>query len=148
MTDRFKGYHSLLNMLLSGLVDSIGLYVQPSEVQLRIAGEWLQLIGMYDRMETSFHDLSMGNQRLLMCARAMIKHPLLLILDEPTAGLDDNNAALFVSLVNKMAAESNSAILFVSHREEPGLKPEFEFHLEPSGQGSAGKVIRRRRAKF
>lgn len=143
MTDRFTGYHSLQNMLLSGLVDSIGLYVQPSEIQLRTTGEWLHLIGMYDNRGSSFHNLSMGNQRLLMCARAMIKHPLLLILDEPTAGLDVNSAALLVTLVNKMAAESNSAILFVSHREEQGLNPQFEFRLEPSGGGSTGKVIQR-----
>lgn len=144
MTDRFSGYHSLQNMLLSGLVDSVGLYVQPSEIQIRVAGEWLRLIGIYEKRECNFHDLSMGNQRLIMCARAMIKHPPLLILDEPTAGLDDESAALFVSLVNKMAAESRSAILFVSHREEPGLNPQFEFRLEMSDQGSTGRVIRQR----
>ncbi len=144
MTDRFSGYHSLQNMLLSGLVDSVGLYVQPSEIQLRVAREWLRLIGIYEKRDCNFHDLSMGNQRLIMCARAMIKHPPLLILDEPTAGLDDESAALFVSLVNKMAAESRSAILFVSHREEPGLKPQLEFRLEMSDQGSTGRVIRQR----
>ncbi len=141
MTDRFSGYHSLQNMLLSGLLDSVGLYVQPSEVQLRVAAEWLRLIGLYDQRDHNFHELSRGNQRLVMCARAMIKHPPLLILDEPTAGLDDASASLFVSLVNKIAAESRSAIIFVSHRKEPGLTPQYEFRLEMSGEGSTGKVI-------
>ncbi|MCW5518028.1 ATP-binding cassette domain-containing protein [Muriicola sp. Z0-33] len=139
MIDRFKGYHSLENMLISGLTDSIGLYVQPSEIQIRIAKQWLQLIGMEKLRHTYFHDLSMGQQRLIMCIRAMIKHPLLLILDEPTAGLDDKSAALFVALVNKIASESDTSIIFVSHREEAGLNANLVYELLPGKRGSTGK---------
>lgn len=139
MIDRFNGYHSLENMLISGLTDSIGLYVQPSEIQIRIAKQWLQLIGMEKLRLTYFHDLSMGQQRLIMCIRAMIKHPLLLILDEPTAGLDDKSAALFVALVNKIASESDTSIIFVSHREEAGLNTNLAYELLPGKRGSTGK---------
>ena len=75
-----------------------------------------------------------------MCARAMIKHPPLLILDEPTAGLDETTAALVVGLVRKMAGESKTAIVFVSHREEPGLKADKILELIPSPCGSSGLV--------
>ncbi|MBT8183641.1 MAG: ATP-binding cassette domain-containing protein, partial [Eudoraea sp.] len=139
MIDRFKGYHSLENMLISGLMDSIGLYVQPSEIQIRAARQWLLVIGMEKLRQTYFHDLTMGQQRLIMCIRAMIKHPLLLILDEPTAGLDDNSAALFVALVNKFARESDTTIIFVSHREEPGLQADLIYELLPHEKGSLGK---------
>jgi molybdate transport system ATP-binding protein len=61
-------------------------------------------------------------------------------LDEPTAGLDDRSARLFVSLVNKIAEESKTAIVFVSHREEPGLQAKFEYELVESEKGSLGKV--------
>lgn len=138
MTDRFGGYHSLENMLISGLLDSIGLYIRPSDMQRRFAKAWLRLIGMEEMKDRYFHDLSMGQQRLVMCARAMIKHPLLLILDEPTAGLDDASALLFVSLVNKIARESNTAIIFVSHRGEPGLDPQKRFILQMTPSGSIG----------
>ena len=139
MIDRFKGYHSLENMLISGLMDSIGLYIQPTEIQIRTAKQWLELIGMENLRHSYFHDLTMGQQRLIMCIRAMIKHPLLLILDEPTAGLDDSSATLFVDLINKIARESESAIIFVSHREEPGLRADLIYELIPNEMGALGK---------
>ncbi|QCX00914.1 ATP-binding cassette domain-containing protein [Aggregatimonas sangjinii] len=139
MTDTFTGYHSIEHMLISGLNDSVGLYITPSEAQLRLAKEWLALIGLWERKDILFHELGTGQKRLVMCARAMIKHPILLILDEPTAGLDDENAALFVALVNKFARESESAIVFVSHRSEPGLTPQYIYELIPGQNGSIGK---------
>ena len=136
MTDRFRGYHSIEHMLISGLVDSIGLYVQPTKSQKQLAMEWLYLLGMEEQAQVAFVSLSPGEKRLIMCARAMIKHPLLLILDEPTAGLDDASAALVVDLVNKMAEESKSTIVFVSHRKEAGLKPDQTLELVADKAGS------------
>lgn len=138
MTDKFTGYHTIENMVISGFNDSIGLYIKPTEAQLRLAKEWLELINMWNIKDTLFHQLSIGQKRLVMTTRAMIKHPLLLILDEPTAGLDDNSAKLLVTLVNKIATESNTATIFVSHRKEPGLKPNFIYELQPSEFGSKG----------
>lgn len=141
ITDKFTGYHSVEHMIISGLTDSIGLYVRPSEIQKRLAKEWLQLIDMWNYKDKLYHSLTMGQKRLVMCARAMVKHPPLLILDEPTAGLDDNSAALFVSLVNKFSKASNTTIIFVSHRREPGLKPNKIFQLEMTDKGSLGKIL-------
>ena len=141
MIDRFRGYHSLENMLISGMLDSIGLYVIPSAAQIRLAQQWLAMVGLDRKKDSYFHDLSLGHQRLIMCIRAMIKHPLLLILDEPTAGLDDSSASMVVSLVNKMAKESDTTIIFVSHRQEPGLNPQHVFHLTLSEQGSTGQIL-------
>lgn len=143
MIDRFRGYHSLENMLISGITDSIGLYIVPSEGQKRLAGEWLKLVGMGHLKDRYFHQLSTGQQRLIMCIRAMIKHPLLVILDEPTAGLDDASTQLIISLVNKMAQESFTTIIFVSHRKEPGLKAKNIFQLSMDAAGSTGEVIRK-----
>ena len=141
MTDTFTGYHSLEHMMISGILDSVGLYVRPTEAHLRLAKEWLQLINMWHLKDTLFHDLTIGQKRLVMTTRAMIKHPLLLILDEPTVGLDDKSATLLVSLVNKMAQESNSTIIFVSHRKEFDLRPQFIFRLNEGSDGSQGEVV-------
>ena len=141
MTDKFTGYHTVENMMISGLNDSIGLYIAPTEVQLRIARQWLQLIDLWQIKDELFHSLSMGHKRILMCARAMIKHPSLLILDEPTAGLDDSSASLLVELVSTFAKQSETTIIFVSHRKEPGLEPNHIYHLELTEEGSTGRII-------
>jgi len=142
MTDLFSKQHTLQSMIVSGLFDSIGLYVIPAEAHLQLANEWLQLIEMYELRNISFSKLSLGQQRLALIARAMIKHPPLLILDEPTSGLDDYHVSLVTSLINKIAAESRTAILYVSHRREEGLAPQFVFELIPNETGSEGREIK------
>ena len=138
MVDRFKGYHSLEHMLISGIHDSIGLYIKPSEIEKQKALEWLRFLELEDKKHQYFHELSIGAKRLVMTARAMIKHPPLLILDEPTVGLDDASASFFVDLVNAYAKESKSAVIFVSHRYENGLEPNCIFELVPNNKGSTG----------
>nr|WP_299384674.1 ATP-binding cassette domain-containing protein [Allomuricauda sp.] len=140
MTDKFSGYHSVENMIVSGFHDSVGLYIRPSDHEKRVAMQWLKLLELQDKKDTQFLELTQGQKRLLMTARAMVKHPPLLILDEPTAGLDDTNAALFIALVNKIAMESNTTILFVSHRKEEGLEPQYNYHLEMGEMGSTGTI--------
>ncbi|MCL6272581.1 ATP-binding cassette domain-containing protein [Muricauda sp. 2012CJ35-5] len=142
MTDKFRGYHSVEHMLVSGFHDSVGLYVRPTDQEKRKAKEWLQLLDLESKKNQQFKDLSQGQKRLVMTARAMVKHPPLLILDEPTAGLDDANASLFIALVNKIANESDTTIVFVSHRKEIGLEPQFNYYLEPAVTGSTGHIAK------
>ena len=54
--------------------------------------------------------------------------------------MDDESSALLVSLVNKIAQETNTAILFVSHRKEPYLEPKSIYTLEKSPSGSIGDI--------
>lgn len=138
MTDKFSGRHSIENMLISGLNDSVGLYTNPTEFQKRIIKQWLALLGLTHIKDTYFNALSTGKQRLVMTARAMVKQPPLLILDEPTADMDDESAALLVALVNKFAKQTSTAIVFVSHRKEPNLAPKSIFKLIKGDSGSIG----------
>ncbi|MGG9961262.1 ATP-binding cassette domain-containing protein [Ferruginibacter sp. SUN106] len=140
MAQFFSRLDSVEKMVLSGLFDSIGLYVVPNETQIKTAQAWLQLIGLYEDRNKPFCFLPLGKQRMVLVARAMIKHPPLLILDEPASGLDDYNIMLFTTLINKIAAESNTAILYVSHRPEAGLTPRFVFNLLPGENGSTGVI--------
>lgn len=127
------------NMIISGLMDSVGLYIKPSDLQKDIAKSWLEMLGPSYRNK-SFQNLSIGQQRMVMVVRAMVKHPPLLILDEPTIELDDENSRLFIEIVNVIASGKKIAIVYVSHRDEPGLKPDKIFELIPGSEGSKGKV--------
>ena len=140
MTDLFSTRHTVEEMIVSGFLDSIGLYKTPTDIQLRLANEWIDLIEMSHLKNKPFCTLSLGQQRLALVARAMVKHPPLLILDEAMSGLDDHNASIVISLINKIAEESKTTILFVSHRIEEGLLPNNIFELIPTESGSIGKV--------
>nr|CAA6805966.1 MAG: Putative molybdenum transport ATP-binding protein modF [uncultured Thiotrichaceae bacterium] len=109
---------SLRNVIISGFYDSIGLYTKSTDTQKEIADEWLALLGMSDRADQPFNKLSYGEQRLLLIARAMVKHPPLLILDEPALGLDDMNRQLVLALIEKICAGSETAVLYVNHHAE------------------------------
>ena len=138
MTHLFSRRDSVEQMVVSGFYDSIGLYCRPTEMQINLGIKWLLLIDMLHLKHKVFVDLTAGQQRLVLIVRAMIKHPPLLILDEPTTGLDDADTALFVALVNKIAVETNTAIIYVSHRKEEGLKPTCIYELVAGENGSIG----------
>ncbi|MFO7869657.1 MAG: ABC transporter ATP-binding protein [Bacteroidales bacterium] len=63
-----------------------------------------------------------------------------MILDEPTAGLDDENARVFVDLISAVASVKKMAVIYVSHRNEAGLHPDYVFELQPHKNGSTGKI--------
>ncbi|MFT5118276.1 MAG: molybdate transport system ATP-binding protein [Kiritimatiellia bacterium] len=109
---------SLRNVIISGFYDSIGLYSKFTEKQGQIADQWLDLLGMSDRADRPFNKMSYGDQRLLLIARAMVKHPPLLILDEPCLGLDDMNRQLVLALIEKICADSETSVLYVNHHPE------------------------------
>ncbi|MGB1238307.1 MAG: molybdate ABC transporter ATP-binding protein ModF [Pseudomonadales bacterium] len=109
---------SLRNVIISGFYDSIGLYTKSTDAQKKIADQWLALLGMSDRADKTFTQLSYGDQRLLLIARAMVKHPPLLILDEPCLGLDDINRQLVLALIEKICVDTQTTVLYVNHHSE------------------------------
>ncbi len=135
----FERADSAEYMIVGGLLDSIGLYQAPTDLMMQQSHSWLKVLGLYEQRAKPFINFSSGEQRIILIARAMIKHPRLLILDEPTAGLNDNDAALVVHLINQVAAETQTAIIFVSHREETDLQAPFIFELIAGEEGSRGK---------
>jgi molybdate transport system ATP-binding protein len=140
MTDLFSRNTVLEEMILSGFFDSIGLYRQPTTLQRKIVSQWLELIEMTPLKNKIFNRLSIGQQRLALITRAVLKHPPLLILDEPLEGLDDHNVALVIQLINTIKKETNITILFVSHRMEPNLAPSSVLELHSSPNGSQGII--------
>ena len=113
---------SVENVLASGYFDSIGLYQAPSDKQLKLVKQWLQLLDLTELAEKPFQSLSWGLQRLVLIARALVKHPTLLILDEPLQGLDYLNRELVKSWIDNLIDRGNTQLLFVSHHTEDAPK--------------------------
>lgn len=123
---------SALHIALSGFFDTIGLYDEPSETQINHARQWLALTGMSDKSTVPFKHLSYGEQRLVLVARALVKQPALLILDEPTQGLDDVNRHRVMYFLEHLSSQQRTTIIMASHRLDERL-PLFEHHVELQG---------------
>ncbi|HCY85745.1 MAG TPA: ABC transporter [Desulfobacteraceae bacterium] len=120
---------STLDCVLSGIYDSIGLYTSPTAADRAKALAWLERIDLAGEAGTPFRRLSYADQRLALIARALIKLPELLILDEPTQGLDRANREAVLEFLGQVAGADLSTILYVSHREDE-FKPFFARRLD------------------
>ena len=110
-----------LAVIVSGFHDSVGLYREASPAQLQIAREWLEVIGMTSEAGRPFRSLSYGQQRLLLIARALVKQPPLLILDEPCQGLDPINRALVLRIIDRIVGTGLTQLLYITHEPEDHL---------------------------
>lgn len=118
----YKQPLNALQVVISGFFDSIGLYQNSTPDQVKTARQWLNLLEIKDIHKKYFNELSYGEQRMVLLARAMVKHPLLLVLDEPCQGLDNSNRQLILNLVDYIALNSKTSVLYVSHSHEEDLQ--------------------------
>lgn len=107
-----------IRIVASGLKDSVGLYVKPNEEEYAICKWWLNIFGMEDKCDRPFLKLSSGEQRLVLLARAFVKDPQLLILDEPLHGLDPWNRRLVKDVIETFCQRRNKTMVMVTHYEE------------------------------
>ena len=105
-------------VVLSGFFDSIGLFRHASEVQRRIAGQWLRRVAMEEYGERDFARLSYGEQRMVLIVRAMVKSPAMLILDEPFEGLDHANRRMLLDLIDDIGKNTATGIIYVTHQRD------------------------------
>ena len=120
-TDFHRNYRvagSVLDCVISGLYDTIGIYRRPGPEDEKKAMAWLERTSLWDKAGSPFRTLSYADQRLALIARALIKLPDLLVLDEPTHGLDRANRNAVLDFLGQVAMEKLSTILYVSHRED------------------------------
>jgi molybdate transport system ATP-binding protein len=133
-------------VVLSGFFDSIGLYQAVSDRQKALARQWLALLGMDNQLaDAPFHSLSWGQQRLVLIARALVKHPTLLILDEPLQGLDPINRQLVRRFVDVLIGEGRTQLLFVSHHAEDApqcITHRLSFVAQEQGYGFLQESLR------
>ena len=107
-----------IDIVASGYFDSIGLYRRPDEEQRTACQEWLRAFGIEALRDRSFLRLSSGEQRLLLLARAFVKDPPLLILDEPFHGLDCLNKERARAVIEAFCNRPDKTLIYVSHYPE------------------------------
>lgn len=103
------------NVIASGLFDTIGLFRNLTEAQkdqVNILAEFLSILGL---LKKRLFQLSLGEQRMMLLARALVKNPPMLILDEPCQGLDNEQTGYFKNLVDQVCTHFGTTLLFVSH---------------------------------
>ena len=115
---RYRKDVTAFDVVVSGFFDSVGLYRRASPDQRAAAAAWLECLSLQVLSDKKFNYLSHGEQRMLLLARAMVKSPRLLVLDEPCQGLDAVNRRLVLKVVNHIAASGSTTLLYVSHRSD------------------------------
>ena len=114
----FPRNQSLRKVILSGLFDTLGLFKSVTPEQEALAQTWMETFQLQDLKETYFFELSLAQQRWALLARALIKKPQLLILDEASQGLDEQQRELFKNTLQDLLLRLPATIIYVSHYEE------------------------------
>ena len=107
-----------IDIVASGLHDSIGLYKKTREEDKAICRWWMDIFGIKDLADRNFLQLSSGEQRMVLLARAFVKDPELLILDEPLHGLDLYNRRLVKDIIEAFCERKGKTLVMVTHYQE------------------------------
>ncbi len=103
------------HVVASGLFDTMGLFRSLSPAQEQIVAEWIRVFGLEADTHRSLSLVSTGQQRRALLARALIKNPTLLVLDEPCQGLDEHQTKHFLGLIDDICEHAETTVIFVSH---------------------------------
>ncbi|MBP5539490.1 MAG: ATP-binding cassette domain-containing protein [Bacteroidales bacterium] len=103
------------NVVASGLFDTVGLFQRATPEQMALCHEWMEVFGIRDLAERSFLKLSSGEQRLCLLARAFVKDPELLILDEPFHGLDAHRSEMAKHIIEAFVRRPHKTLILISH---------------------------------
>lgn len=107
-----------IDIVASGLHDSVGLYKRSNPEQHEVCKFWMRVFRIEHLQERAFLTLSSGEQRLCLLARAFVKDPDLLILDEPLHGLDSFMRQYVKEVISCFCSRPSKTLIMVSHYEE------------------------------
>ncbi|MDQ0299258.1 iron complex transport system ATP-binding protein [Salibacterium salarium] len=128
LEDRYRTRQSdtAIEIVLSGLFASVGLYESTNITEVELAEKWMRFFGIEEYKDRRYSQLSQGEKKRTMLARAWIAEPSVLLLDEPCTGLDVKGREEFLeSLESLMALNNAPALLYVTHHIEelpPSIK--------------------------
>ena len=117
-----------LDIVASGLFDTVGLFMHAEPAQLEVCRFWMRMMGIEALAERPYLHLSSGEQRLCLLARAFVKDPELLILDEPLHGLDDARCDRVRGIIDCFVRRPHKTLMMVTHFPSE-LPPCVDHHL-------------------
>ncbi|MBN1813426.1 MAG: ATP-binding cassette domain-containing protein [Anaerolineae bacterium] len=109
------------DIVCSGFFDSVGLYHRCSPQQRETAKAWIERLGISRYTNATFAKLSEGEQRLTLIARALVKGPQLLVLDEPCQGLDARNRDRVLETIDSVVDHGcrlDTSVIYVTHEKD------------------------------
>jgi len=106
------------DVVCSGFHDTVGLYKKCSPEQIEIARNWFGVMGVANLKNKSFGGLSHGQRQLILIARAMVKSPLLLMIDEPCDGLDIFNRMKLYEIIEHVGRHTQTNLIYATHNEQ------------------------------
>jgi molybdate transport system ATP-binding protein len=114
---QYRKRMSSYEVIASGFYDSIGLYRVPTPEEKEAVDRWVDLLEIKDLAKEPFHQLSFGQKRMVLLARAMVKSPLVLIADEPCHGLDVANRRRIIKILERIG-ERKTHLLYITDRQD------------------------------
>jgi len=141
---RYRKSISGFNVILSGFFDSVGLFRLASQAQREQARDWVARLQIERLAEKPFDRMSSGQQRMVLIARAVVKDPVLLILDEPCQGLDIRNRERVLAMVAQIGSATPTNLIFTTHHadERPPCMTH-ELQLAKDGQWAIRRLSER-----
>ena len=106
---------TVLEVVRSGLTRKTGLFKSFSKSDDKKAINALKIVGMDRFARRNIGELSGGQQQRVFIARALAGEPELLVMDEPTVGIDQQNVMSFYSMLNELNRDHGIAIVLVTH---------------------------------
>lgn len=141
LQNHFDSSLSGFEVICSGFFDTIGLYHHCSKSQLVEVEHWVERLGIERIAGNLYNSLSAGEQRLILIARALVKNPKLLILDEPCQGLDHGYRSKIITLFDQLPQQSELSLIYVTHYAEE--IPSVISHLLYLKGGQVERIVQR-----
>lgn len=111
----FKHHGTVEDVIAQGVKSAVGNYGNVSGAAREEARQWMQLLHIEPIAQRRYTTLSTGEQRLVLIARTLIKHPDLLIFDEPLHGLDAARKKSVKAIIDSIAHRDRPTIIYVTH---------------------------------
>lgn len=130
----FPADQNCRHIIQSGFYDTMGVFRKVSDQQNKIVDDWIELFNLTEYQNKPLRQLPVSMQRLCLLARAMVKNPVLLILDEPCQGFDMAQQSHFREIIDALSEESNITWIYVTHHQEQ-LPKSVTHHIQLTESG-------------